>query len=73
MLIVDEADFGAHQVKQALPLIDKIPQIDYIIIMTGTNSDRASTHWPVDVALSVTYPELLIQKEIAKNAQELQN
>jgi hypothetical protein len=73
MLIVDEADFGAHQVKQALPLIDKIPQIDYIIIMTGTNSDRASTHWPVDIAMSVTYPELLIQKEIAKNAQELQN
>jgi hypothetical protein len=68
MLIVDEADFGAHQVKQALPLIDKIPQIDYIIIMTGTNSDRASTHWPIDIALSVTYPELLIQKEIAKNA-----
>jgi hypothetical protein len=71
MLIVDEADFGAHQVKQALPLIDKIPQIDYVIIMTGTNSERAASHWPIDTMLSVTYPELLIQKEIAKNAQEL--
>jgi hypothetical protein len=68
MLIVDEADFGAHQVNQALPLIDKIPQIDYITIMTGTNSERAATYWPIDVMLSVTYPELLIQKEIAKNA-----
>jgi hypothetical protein len=68
MLIVDEADFGAHQAGQAKPLVEKIPQIDYIIIMTGTNSDRAATHWPVDTMVSVTYPELLIQKEVSQNA-----
>jgi hypothetical protein len=68
MLIVDEADFGAHQVKQAQPLIDKIPQIDYIIIMTGTNSDRAATYWQIYAMVSVTYPELLIQKEVTRNA-----
>jgi hypothetical protein len=68
MLIVDEADFGAHQAGQAKPLVDKTPQLNYIIIMTGTNSDRAVTHWPMPTVVSVTYPELLIQKEISQNA-----
>lgn len=68
MLIVDEADFGAHQIKQAQPLVDKLPNIDYTIIMTGTNADRAVTHWPVSSVVSVTYPELLIQKKISENA-----
>lgn len=68
MLIVDEADFGAHQSRQAQPLIDKLDSIDYTIIMTGTNADRAATHWPVDGMVSVTYPELLIQKKASQNA-----
>jgi hypothetical protein len=62
MLIVDEADFGAHQKGQAEPLIDQLDNIDRVIIMTGTNADRAVTHWPVDQIISVTYPELLMQK-----------
>jgi len=68
LLIVDEADFGAHQIKQAQPLIDKIDETVYTIIMTGTNADRAATHWPVDSIVSVTYPELLIQKKATQNA-----
>jgi hypothetical protein len=68
MLIVDEADFGAHQLGQAQPLVDKLDQIDYTIIMTGTNSDRAASIWPVDHVVSVTYPELLIQKKETENA-----
>ena len=65
MLIVDEADFGAHTDKQALPLVEKVLAHEDVntIIMTGTNADRAVTHWPVDLGIvSVTYPELLIQK-----------
>jgi len=62
MLIVDEADFGAHQAKQAKPLVEKIDGQTLILIMTGTNSDRAVTHWPIDTMISVTYPELLVQK-----------
>lgn len=68
MLIVDEADFGAHHIKQAKPLIDKIDETVYTIIMTGTNADRAATHWPIDSIVSVTYPELLIQKKATQNA-----
>lgn len=66
MLIVDEADFGAHKFKQAKPLIEKIKKIEYTILMTGTNADRAATHWPVDTMVSVTYPELLIQKRMTQ-------
>ena len=72
MLIVDEADYGAHKSGQAKPLIDKLDESVYTIIMTGTNADRAATFWPVDAVLSVTYVEMLIQKEKTKNAQELQ-
>jgi hypothetical protein len=68
MLIVDEADFGAHQIKQAQPLVDKIDENVYTIIMTGTNADRAATHWPIDTIVSVTYPELLIQKKATQDA-----
>ncbi len=68
MLIVDEADFGAHQIKQAQPLIEKLNKIDHTIIMTGTNADRAATHWPINSMVSVTYPELLIQKKASQNA-----
>ena len=68
MLIVDEADFGAHQLGQAQPLVDKLDQIDYTIIMTGTNSDRAASIWPIDHVVSVTYPELLMQKKETENA-----
>ena len=70
MLIVDEADFGAHTEKQALPLIEKVKENDDVnaIIMTGTNADRASTHWPIDSIVSVTYPELLMQKRETANA-----
>jgi hypothetical protein len=68
MLIVDEADFGAHQIKQTQPLINHIKNIQYTVVMTGTNADRAATFWPIDHMVSVTYPELLIQKKTIQNA-----
>lgn len=68
MLILDEADFGVHQKTQAQPLVDISHNIDYILIMTGTNADRAVTHWDIDHILSVTYPELLMQKRETQNA-----
>ena len=69
ILIVDEADFGAHTEKQALPLVEKVKEYDDVnaIIMTGTNADRASTYWPIEGIVSVTYPELLMQKKETEN------
>ncbi len=62
LVIVDEADFGVHQIKQSQPLIEARNQEDTVILMTGTNSDKAASIWPVDHYISVTYPELLIEK-----------
>jgi NADH-quinone oxidoreductase subunit G len=41
---------------------------DTFIIYQGTNADRAVTHWPINSIISVTYPELLIQKKVSENA-----
>ena len=62
LMLVDEADFGVHQVKQSQPLIEARSEQDVVILMTGTNGDKAASIWPVDHYLSVTYPELLIEK-----------
>jgi hypothetical protein len=62
LVLIDEADFGVHQVKQSQPLIKARGEHDVVILMTGTNGDKAASVWPVDHYLSVTYPELLIEK-----------
>jgi len=62
LVIIDEADFGVHQLKQSQPLIEARDENDVVILMTGTNGDKAASIWPVDHYLSVTYPELLIEK-----------
>jgi hypothetical protein len=62
LVIIDEADFGVHQVKQSTPLIEARSDNDVVVLMTGTNGDKAASVWPVDHYLSVTYPELLMEK-----------
>jgi len=71
MLIIDEADFGAHTLNQVQPLLDIVDETTYTIIMTGTNSERAASIWPIDYVTSVTYPELLMQKAVTKDAEKL--
>jgi len=71
MLIIDEADFGAHTLNQVQPLLDIVDETTYTIIMTGTNSERAASIWPIDYVTSVTYPELLMQKAMTKDAEKL--
>jgi hypothetical protein len=61
--IIDEADYGAHQPKQVKPIKNAVGD-DYLLIMTGTNADRAVNHWEeVFETIGTTYLELLIQKE----------
>jgi len=62
LVIIDEADFGVHQANQSRPLIEARGEDDFVILMTGTNGDKAASIWEVDHYLSVTYPELLIEK-----------
>lgn len=62
LVIIDEADYGVHQVRQSRPLVQARTEQDVIILMTGTNGDKAAGIWPIDHYVSVTYPELLIEK-----------
>jgi hypothetical protein len=64
LVIIDEADFGVHRSNQSTPLIEARKDTDVVVLMTGTNGDKAASIWPVDHYLSVTYPELLIEKRI---------
>lgn len=65
-IIIDEADFGAHKENQTTPLKNNIKDDDLLLIMTGTNSDRAVSNWNVDDMVSVTYGELLVHKNLSK-------
>tara|TARA_B110000902_G_scaffold66380_1_gene78833 strand:- start:1494 stop:3773 length:2280 start_codon:yes stop_codon:yes gene_type:complete len=71
MVIVDEGDFGAHQEKQVTVLKENIKDDDVLLIMTGTNSDRASSSWEIDYMTSVTYFELLVSKRESNEIKSL--
>ena len=64
MTLVDEADLGAHRPGQAIPLIDAQKENDRVILLTGTNADRAVKVWGdrVDSLISYTYYEALVNK-----------
>ena len=62
MLIVDEADYGIHQINQAKLLVDSRDANDVVVLMTGTNADKAVNHWNADSFHSVVYPELIMYK-----------
>jgi len=63
MVFVDEADYGAHRKAQFDALQTMVNDDDVLILMTGTNSDRASSEWDIDLMLSTTYFELLVNKK----------
>ena len=63
MVFVDEADYGAHRKGQFDALKTMVNDNDVLILMTGTNSDRASSEWDIDLMLSTTYFELLVNKK----------
>ena len=68
LLILDEADFGSHTPKQAQALKSCVRPEHKVLIMTGTNSDRAIKLWQIEHMVSVTYPELLVQKRLSEHA-----
>jgi hypothetical protein len=62
LVFIDEADFGAHTDKQADPFIAARKSNDTVILMTGTNGERACGNWSIDHYLGTTYAELLMEK-----------
>jgi hypothetical protein len=65
LIFVDEADYGAHKQNQFDALQSMVKDDDVLILMTGTNSDRASSEWDIDLMISTTYFELLVNKKEA--------
>jgi hypothetical protein len=63
IVFVDEADYGAHKNGQFESLQNMVGEDDVLILMTGTNSDRATSNWDIDMILSTTYFELLVNKK----------
>lgn len=68
MLIIDEADHGAHTATQSEPFINAVKPNDKIILMTGTNSDRAAKKWRVDKLQTLVYTELELARAEYENA-----
>jgi hypothetical protein len=62
LVIIDEADFGVHKPNQVTLLINARKKNDKVILMTGTNADKAASSWHIDHMLSVVYPELIMEK-----------
>jgi len=62
LVFIDEADYGAHTNKQADPFIAAKQPNDVVILMTGTNGERACGNWKIDHYLGTTYAELLMEK-----------
>ena len=73
LVLIDEADFGVHRAGQAKPLVEARNSDDVIILMTGTNADKAASYWPVDSTISVVYPELIIEKQLTAKTKYTTN
>ena len=70
MVIIDEADFGAHQISQTKILQNSVKPGDKVLLMTGTNSARAVSTWNPDHIMSITYPELLHAKKLGLRSRD---
>ena len=62
LVIIDEADFGAHT-EQKIPLVRKITGDSPLILTTGTNSERARGQHDVDDMFRVTYFDMLMMRD----------
>lgn len=62
MIVVDEADYGAHTSTQR-EKVERMREGSHLVLMTGTNSDRAAKDYNVDSYFSVTYPDMLLIRD----------
>jgi hypothetical protein len=62
IIVVDEADYGMHTLAQRSK-VDTLRKDSHLVLMTGTNSDRAAKDYEVDAYFSVTYPDMLLIRD----------
>ena len=67
---VDEADFGAHRTSQSEILINAQRPNDVVILMTGTNPERAASSWNIEFCDTVVYTTLLLEKTITRSSYD---
>lgn len=60
LVVVDEADFGSHTPRQ-LEKVQELREGVPLILMTGTEADRARGSHDVDAHLAVTYFDMLME------------
>ena len=70
LTLVEEADYGSHRPGQANLLINAIGEDDRVILLTGTNSDRAVTSWGdlIQGMVRCTLYQALVYKSEARKA-----
>ena len=59
LIVVDEADFGAHTDSNR-EKVNTLRQGVPLILMTGTNADRAASSHDIDAHMSTTYFDMLL-------------
>jgi hypothetical protein len=62
LIVVDEADYGAHTPAQR-EKVELMREGSHLVLMTGTNSDRAAKDYNVDAYFSITYPDMLLIRD----------
>lgn len=66
--IVEESDMGAWKAGQ-VDVLKKYQTVDEIVILTtGTDGDKASALWEIDYLIECSYIDLLVNKQLAKEA-----
>ena len=60
LVVVDEADFGSHTPRQ-LEKVEALREDVPLILMTGTEADRARGSHDIDAHLAVTYFDMLME------------
>jgi hypothetical protein len=64
--IIEEPDFGIWKKGQSEPIVKHHNKNEIVLILGGTNIDRAVVHWPKTKMISVPYIDLEIQKRLTK-------
>lgn len=69
LVVVDEADFGTHT-KAQFDKVETLRKGAPLILMTGTNADRAMSKHEIDASLSVTYFDMLLMASDTLNQNQ---
>lgn len=62
LIVVDEADFGAHT-ESNRQKVELLRENSPLILMTGTNADRAAADHDIDAHMAVTYFDMLMDRD----------